>query len=42
MKILSAPTDIECENKLVDLFGHDNYDLIMTLNSNRHKIYYCT
>ena len=42
LSVLNAPTDIECENKLVDLLEYDRYDLIRLLSKNRHKIYYCT
>ena len=42
MKILNAPTDIDCENKLVMLLNYDKFDLIKLLKKNRYKIYYCT
>ena len=42
MEILNSVTDIECENNLVKMFGHENFDLIRLLHANRHKIYYCT
>ena len=42
LKILSIPSDIDCENKLVMLLGYDKFDLIKLLMNNRFKIYYCT
>jgi len=35
-------TDIECENKLVNLLNYDKFALIKKLLVNRKKIYYCT
>jgi len=42
INILNAATDIECENRLIDLLGYDKFDLVSLLQKNRHKIYYCT
>ena len=42
MTILNASSDIESENELVKLFGHDHFNVIRLLHNNRHKIYYCT
>lgn len=42
MNILSLTSNIECENELVKLFGHDNFALVRLLHHNRHKVYYCT
>ena len=41
LSTLNAPTDIECENKLVDLLNYDKFDLIKLLSKNRFTIYYC-
>lgn len=42
MSILSLASNIECENELVKLFGHDHFALVRQLHHNRHRIYYCT
>jgi len=42
LAILSASTEIECENQLVLMFSHENFDLIKTFHNNRHKIYFMT
>ena len=42
MKVLNVSQDIECENKLVLLLGHEKFDLIKLLLKNRYKLFFCT
>ena len=42
MKVLNVSQDIECENKLVLLLGHEKFDLIKLFLKNRFKLFFCT
>lgn len=42
MLTLNLDDEIECQNRLAEIFDHDHFEFIKLLHDNRHTIYYMT
>jgi pre-mRNA-splicing helicase BRR2 len=42
MLTLNMDNEIDCQNRLVEIFDHSHFDFISVLHENRHLVYYMT